>query len=195
MVQDGCRRSPPLTPRHKTGLVTSTPMTEIYMKTRKPKTARRKAKTTRLAMADERAAEILAELLKRSVGRAGRALDETHREVKRSTRRIATMEKVHADARTKRASGKHRTVGPRRSVLSSMERELLDYLTRYADKQFQAMAKRLDRTNRRLDEIFARVDRLKVKRLPSLRKFRSKARTRKPATVSSRLLRTERSRR
>jgi Mg2+ and Co2+ transporter CorA len=165
------------------------------MKTRKPKTARRKAKTARRTMTDERAAEILARLLKQSVERASSALDETHREVKRSTRRIAAMEKAHVDARTKREAGKPRTVGFRRSVLSPLERELIDYLTRYVDKQFQAMAKRLDRTNRRLDEVFARVDRLKAKKLPSLRKFRGKARTKKPATASSRLLRPERGRR
>jgi len=138
------------------------------MTTHKPKTARRKAKATRLAMTDERAAEILTEMLKRSVGRASRALDETHRETKRSTRRIAAMEKAQKDARRKREAGKPRT------VLSPLERELIEYLTRYADTQFQAMAKRLDRTNRRLDKVFARVDRLKAKKLPSLRKFRSK---------------------
>jgi hypothetical protein len=76
-----------------------------------------------------------------------------------------------------------------------LERELIEYLPRYADKQFQAMAERLDRTNRRLDEVLARVDRLKTKKLPSLRKFRGKARTKKPATASSRLLRAERGRR
>lgn len=159
------------------------------MNTLKPKTARRKAKTAWLAMTDERAAEILTGMLKRSVDRASRALDETHREAKRSTRRIAAMEKVQVDARRKREAGKPRT------VLSPLERELIDYLTRYADKQFQVMAERLDRTNRRLDEIFARVDRLKSRKLPSLRKFRGKVRTKKSATASSGLLRSERGRR
>lgn len=159
------------------------------MNTLKPKTARRKAKATRLAMTDERAAEILTEMLKRSVDRASRTLDETHREAKRSTRRIAAMEKAQKDARRKREAGKPRT------VLSPLERELVDYLTRYTDKQFQTMAGRLDRTNRRLDKIFARVDRLESKKLPSLRKFRGKVRTKKPATASSRLLRSERGRR
>jgi len=162
------------------------------MKTHKPKTARRKAKATSLAMTDERAAEILTGMLKRSVDRASRALDETHREAKRSTRRLAAMEKAQKDARTKRAPGEPRTVGSRRSVLSPLERELIDFLTRYADKQFQAIAKRLDRTNRRLDKILARVDRLKAKKLPSLRKFRGKMRTKRPAPASSRLLRSER---
>lgn len=165
------------------------------MNTLKPKTARRKAKTARRTMTDERAAEILAGLLKQSVERASHALDETHREVKRSTRRIAAMEKAHVDARTKREAGKPRTVGSRRSVLSPLERELIDYLTRYVDKQFQTMAKRLDRTSRRLDEIFAHVDRLKAKKLPSLRKFRGKLRTKKHGTASSMLLRPERGRR
>lgn len=165
------------------------------MKTHKPKTARRKAKTARRTMTAERAAEILAGLLKQSVKRASHALDETHREVKRSTRRIAAMEKAHVDARTKREAGKPRTVGVRRSILSPLERELLDYLTRYVDKQFQTMAKRLDRTSRRLDEIFARVDRLKAKKLPALKVIRGKVRARKPATASSRLLRSERARR
>jgi Mg2+ and Co2+ transporter CorA len=169
--------------------VDSHPIAEISMNSLKPKAARRKAKTARLTMTNERAAEILAELLKRSVDRASRALDKTHREAKRSTRRIAAMEKAQKDARRKREAGKPRT------VLSPLERELIDYLTRYADKQFQAMAKRLDRTNRRLDEVFARVDWLKAKKLPSLRKFRGKARTKKPATASSRLLRPERGRR
>jgi len=165
------------------------------MKTHKPKTARRKAKTTRPAMTDERAAEILTGLLKRSVARASHALDETHREVKRSTRRIAAMEKAQVDAQRKRAVGKPRAVGLRRSILSPLERELVDYLTRYTDKQFQAMATRLDRTNRRMDDILARINRFKAKKLPSLRGFRGKMRIRKPATASSRLLRSERTRR
>jgi len=49
-----------------------------------------------------------------------------------------------------------------------LERELIDCLTRYTEKQFQAMAGRLDRTNWRLDEIFARVDRLKARSFPRL---------------------------
>jgi hypothetical protein len=53
-------------------------------------------------MTDDRAAEIFTEMLKRSVDRASRALDETRREAKRSTRRIAAMEETQKDARRKR---------------------------------------------------------------------------------------------
>ena len=76
------------------------------MKAPKPKPERRKAKTTH-DVADERAVEVLAGLLKRSVDRASRALDETHREVKRSTRRIAAMETRRWTRARSAGSGNH----------------------------------------------------------------------------------------
>lgn len=77
---------------------------------------------------------------------------------------------------------------------TGIERQPLDHFTKIVEREFKAMAARLDRTNRRVDRLFARLANPKTKTLPRLGKFRAKLRTR-PTTESSRLRQLERPRR
>ncbi|MDH4186089.1 MAG: hypothetical protein OEV08_03745, partial [Nitrospira sp.] len=170
-------------------------LTETAVKLHTPKTPRRKPGTTRGFRFDDKTIELFAALLKDSADRAIRSLDAANREVKLSMSRIAIMEKAHAEARKRWRSEKPQAGGKVRHLLNPVKRELVDHLSRHGDKQFQIMATQIDRANRYLEELGERIDRLKAKQLPSLKKFRSKVRARKPATASSRLQRLERGRR
>ncbi len=98
---------------------------------------------------DEKALTVLADLLNRSTQSAGRALDDALRETQRSNRRIEAMEK--------------KALRPAKRVLNTVERELLDSFSKVVERQFAAMARRVDQTNRRLDKLFLHLDRLKAK--------------------------------
>lgn len=123
----------------------------------------------------------LVEALDRSTDRARHALDDTHRAVTRSNRRIDAIQKKAARRKAARTP-------------TGIEWELLDAFTKIIERQFKAMAARVDETNRRLDRLLVRLAKTNARKLPPLGKFRAKLQTR-PATPSSRLQRLERRRR